>query len=65
MSMIEDKLVLYVCALHVCTAVQSAHTCTFLPIALLLDTTMTVSCPQRSLDIQCKSDLVDQGVGGS
>lgn len=47
--------------MHSCTVVQPAHTCASCAIALRLDTTMTVSCPQRSLDIQCKSNLVEQG----
>ena len=69
LSLITDTLFVYVClcvcvhvpvcALHGCMAIQCTHTCVSLAIALLVDTAVTVDCPRRSLDIQCKSSPVE------
>jgi len=40
-------------------AIQSTHTCVSPSIVLLVDTAVTVGCPRRSLDIQCKSSPVE------
>lgn len=48
-----------ICALRGCMAIWSTHTCVSLAIAPLVNTAVTVSCPQRSLDIQCKSSPVE------
>lgn len=40
-------------------AIQSTHAGVSLAIALLVDAAVTVGCPRRSLDIQCKSSPVE------
>ncbi len=70
LSLITDTLCLHVCVcvcvymcpacpLRGCEAIQSTHTGVSLAIALLVDAAVTVGCPLRSLDIQCKSSPVE------
>lgn len=42
-----------------CKAIRSTYTDVSLAIALLVDAAVTVGCPLRSLDIQCKSSPVE------
>lgn len=70
LSLITDTLCACVCvclcahtwprsAWRGCEASHSAHTDVSPAIALLVDAAVTVGCPLRSLDIQCKSSPVE------